>query len=119
VEEVPAAIRDAEANAELNRIDNAAFVAQSAESFLGGMARDPRHALTVVLDPPRAGCEPDVLRSLLSLRPSPLIYVSCDPGTLARDLAILSKGGYRLQEVQPVDLFPHTPHIETVVKMTL
>jgi 23S rRNA (uracil1939-C5)-methyltransferase len=117
VEEVPAAVRDAEMNAELNGIENARFVAQPVEAFLRGMA--PARQLTVVLDPPRAGCTPAVLKSLVALRPSTLIYVSCDPGTLARDLAYLTKeGGYRVAEVQPVDLFPHTPHIETAVKLT-
>ncbi len=119
VEEIPAAIQNAESNAELNGIRNARFVAQSAEAFLGGLSRDSGHSLTLLVDPPRAGCTPHVLKSLLALRPSPLIYVSCDPGTLARDLGILTKGGYRVHEVQPVDLFPHTPHIETVVKLSL
>jgi 23S rRNA (uracil1939-C5)-methyltransferase len=119
VEEVPAAIRDAETNAELNGIGNARFMARSVEAFLGGLARDPRHRLTVVVDPPRAGCTPSVLKSLAALRPATLIYVSCDPGTLARDLALLTPAGYRVQEVQPVDLFPHTPHIETAVKLAL
>ncbi len=118
VEENPAAIRDAEANAAINDIRNVQFVAQSTESFLGGIAREPRQSVTVVLDPPRAGCAPMVLQSLLALRPQTLVYVSCDPGTLARDLAKLVQGGYRVCEVQPVDLFPHTPHIETAVKLT-
>jgi 23S rRNA (uracil1939-C5)-methyltransferase len=117
VEEFPAAVRDAEANAELNEIENVRFVSATAESFLEGLSRD-RRPLAVVLDPPRSGCSPVVLKSLLALRPSPLVYVSCDPGTLARDLGILAKGGYRIEEVQPVDLFPHTPHIETAVKLT-
>jgi 23S rRNA (uracil1939-C5)-methyltransferase len=117
IEEFPAAVRDAEANAELNEIENARFVAESAESFLGGLAKD-RRPLAVVMDPPRAGCSPAVLKSLLNLRPSPLVYVSCDPGTLARDLGVLSQGVYRVDEIQPVDLFPHTPHIETAVRLT-
>jgi 23S rRNA (uracil1939-C5)-methyltransferase len=118
VEENPAAIRDAETNASLNNIRNVQFVAQSTESFLGAIAREPRRSVTVVMDPPRAGCAPMVLQSLLALRPQTLVYVSCDPGTLARDLAILTKGGYHVQDAQPVDLFPHTPHIETAVKLT-
>ncbi len=117
VEEFPAAFRDAEMNAELNNIDNARFIAKSAEAFLGGLAHD-RRPLAVVVDPPRSGCTPSVLKSLVALRPSPLVYVSCDPATLARDLGVLTKGGYWAQEIQPVDLFPHTPHIETAVKLT-
>jgi 23S rRNA (uracil1939-C5)-methyltransferase len=119
VEENLAAVRDAEANAEMNGIDNVRFVAQPVEAFIKGMGRGDRRPLTVVLDPPRAGCAPAVLNVLISLRPSPLIYVSCDPGTLARDLAALTKNDYRVNDVQPVDLFPHTPHIETIVRMTL
>ncbi len=118
VEENPAAIRDAEMNAQLNKIRNVEFVAQSTEAFLGGIGREPRQPVTVVMDPPRAGCAPMVLRSLLALRPQTLVYVSCDPGTLARDLGVLTQGGYQVQEIQPVDLFPHTPHIETAVKLT-
>jgi 23S rRNA (uracil1939-C5)-methyltransferase len=116
VEEVPAAVRDAETNTELNGIENVRFVEANVELFLRGLRPDPK--LTVILDPPRAGCTPAVLKSLISLRPSPLIYVSCDPGTLARDLGTLTRGGYRVGEIQPVDLFPHTPHIETAVMLT-
>jgi 23S rRNA (uracil1939-C5)-methyltransferase len=119
VEENPAAIRDAETNASINNIRNAEFIAMSTESFLGGLAREPRQSVTVVLDPPRAGCAPMVIQSLIALRPKTLVYVSCDPGTLARDLAILTKGGYRVSDIQPVDLFPHTSHIETAVRLTL
>jgi 23S rRNA (uracil1939-C5)-methyltransferase len=118
VEENPAAIRDAELNAELNGIENVRFAAQSTESFLGSLRRDPRRSLTVVVDPPRAGCTPIVLKSLLALKPTTLVYVSCDPGTLARDLAVLVQGGYLVRDIQPVDLFPHTSHIETAVKLT-
>ncbi len=117
IEEFADAVQDAETNTELNEIENVRFMAESAEAFLGNLSRD-RQPLTVVVDPPRAGCTPTVLKSLLALQPSTLIYVSCDPATLARDLGILTQGGYRVQEVQPVDLFPHTPHIETAVKLT-
>lgn len=119
VEEVRSAASDAQDNARLNGIQNAKFIATPAESFLikhplPGVA--PKNTV-VVLDPPRAGCDPRVLKSVLRLSPGKVIYVSCDPGTLARDLALLSQAGYRVQEIQPVDLFPHTPHIETVVHL--
>jgi len=118
IEEIRAAIEDANHNADLNGIDNVRFEAAPVEAFLRGIPRSAGGAgLTVVLDPPRAGCDPGVLQSLLSLRPSSLVYVSCDPGTLARDLGVLTRGGYRVTEVQPVDMFPHTPHIETVVRL--
>lgn len=119
VEEAPGAIADAEINAETNAIRNTRFQAAPVEVFLRGLDRSAGgRALTVTLDPPRAGCSPAVLKSLLTLNPGRIVYVSCDPGTLARDLGILSKGGYRVEEVQPVDLFPQTAHIETAVKLT-
>ncbi len=117
VEEFPEAIVDAEANAELNQIDNVRFMASSAERFLNGLDRRENHGLTVVMDPPRAGCTPEVLRAMARLAPPRIVYVSCDPGTLARDLAFLHENRYAIKTVQPVDLFPHTPHIETVVQL--
>ncbi|HVO32369.1 MAG TPA: 23S rRNA (uracil(1939)-C(5))-methyltransferase RlmD [Elusimicrobiota bacterium] len=117
VEEYPAAIEDADANARLNGISNVRFMAAPVETFLGGWQRRDSQGLTVVLDPPRAGCTPPVLKALVRLAPPRLVYVSCDPGTLARDLACFAQGGYEIETVQPVDLFPHTPHIETVVRL--
>jgi 23S rRNA (uracil1939-C5)-methyltransferase len=119
VEEVPGAIQDAGINADVNGIRNACFRAAPVEAFLRGLDRSAGGpALTVTLDPPRAGCDPAVLKSLWTLKPGRIVYVSCDPGTLARDLGILAQGGYRVEEVQPVDLFPQTAHIETAVKLT-
>ena len=71
----------------------------------------------IVVDPPRAGIVPKVVRHLIRIAPRQMIYVSCNPATLARDLAVLVEGGYRITEVQPVDMFPHTYHIETVVNL--
>ncbi len=70
-----------------------------------------------VVNPPRGGCAPEVLEALAELAPRSLIYVSCNPETLARDLDILATQGYRTEEVQPVDMFPQTPHVETVVRL--
>lgn len=119
VEENPQAIEDADANAALNGIDNARFIAQPVEGFLRGLDRRAGgRELTVVLDPPRAGCAPSVLDALVKLGPGRIVYVSCDPATLARDLKTLTAKGYRIDEVQPVDLFPQTPHIETAVRLS-
>jgi len=118
VEENPVAIDDAYENAELNKIENARFVAQPVELFLNQIDRAAGgKTLTVVLDPPRAGADPRVIDALGRLSPGKIIYVSCDPGTLARDLKILAQHRYQVEAVQPVDLFPQTPHIETAVKL--
>jgi 23S rRNA (uracil1939-C5)-methyltransferase len=119
VDEVRNAIIDAANNAALNGIRNTRFLASPAEAFIAKYRASgaSNKETTVVLDPPRAGCDPRVLGALARLQPASLIYVSCDPGTLARDLAILQRGGFRVESAQPVDLFPQTPHIETVVRL--
>jgi 23S rRNA (uracil1939-C5)-methyltransferase len=112
------AIEDAKKNAELNGIQNAEFVCEDAQEFLKKL---PGSKLSVqlsamVVDPPRPGLHPQALRNLLEMNPPRLAYVSCNPESLARDLQTLVPL-YRIQNVQPVDLFPHTSHVETVVLM--
>jgi 23S rRNA (uracil1939-C5)-methyltransferase len=98
-------------NAQRNRINNCSFVESSVESWL---PRQKQPIALLCLDPPRKGCEPEVLQALIK-RPMPrLIYVSCNPATLARDVGVLSTGGYRLTQVQPVDFFPQTYHVESI-----
>lgn len=80
--------------------------------------RDGIRPDVVVLDPPRAGCERPVLDAILAVRPKRVVYVSCGPASLARDAAILCEGGYKIRQVQPVDMFPHTSHVESVVLMS-
>jgi 23S rRNA (uracil1939-C5)-methyltransferase len=113
IEEARSAIRDAVHNAQ--DAPNARFIQGKTEAVLPGLDPPPD---AVVLDPARVGCHPDVLRALLSLRPRRVVYVSCDPSTLARDLRILVDGGYTLHEVQPLDMFPQTYHIESVATLT-
>jgi 23S rRNA (uracil1939-C5)-methyltransferase len=114
VEEARSAIRDAIHNA--HDVPNARFIQGKTEAVLPELEQRPDG---VVLDPARVGCHPDVLQALLNLRPRRVVYVSCDPSTLARDLRILVDGGYALHEVQPLDMFPHTYHIEAVATLAL
>lgn len=114
IEENPYAVADARENARRNGINNVEFIAGKVEDTFLQISDRPD---IVVLDPPRAGAHKRVLERVLELVPDQIIYVSCDPGTLARDLGILQSGGYRVAEVQPVDMFPWTVHVECVVTL--
>ena len=111
------AVRDAIANAKRNGIKNAYFTCADAGDFMVEAAAQGEECDVVFMDPPRAGASSAFLTALLTLAPARVVYVSCDPETLARDLGVLTAGGYRAQRIQPVDMFPHTAHIETVVKL--
>jgi len=121
VEVIPQAIDNARENALRNNITNAEYQVGKAEEVLPAYVKSlsgktGRPAVDVVIvDPPRKGCDEQCLRTILEVRPEKLIYVSCDPATLSRDLKILSEGGYAVSAVQPVDNFPHTVHVETIV----
>jgi 23S rRNA (uracil1939-C5)-methyltransferase len=117
IELVPAAIEDAARNARENRITNCTFLPGEVRLVLPELLARGVRADVVVADPPRAGFHPKALRSLVTLAPGRIIYVSCNPATLARDLGTLCGAGYRVTAVQPVDMFPHTPHIEVVVRI--
>ncbi len=112
------AVRDANFNAEANGIKNAKFINADAGEFMQTIAQKGEKADVVITDPPRAGCSAKFIKSLLSLSPKRIIYVSCNPETLSRDLFALRKGGYRVKKIQPVDMFPHTEHVECVVSLT-
>ncbi|MCR4397599.1 MAG: 23S rRNA (uracil(1939)-C(5))-methyltransferase RlmD, partial [Firmicutes bacterium] len=118
VEESAEAVKDARRNAQLNSIENVHFVEGRAErvmpSLAASLAGSGRPPGAVVLDPPRAGCDEKVLEVVSRAGPRVIVYVSCYPATLARDLERLSRLGYRTVEVQPFDMFPHTPHVECV-----
>ena len=114
IEIVPAAIRDAKQNAKDNHITNADFICADAAKELPELVRDGNKPDVIVLDPPRAGCEQRVLDAIAKVKPRRLVYVSCNPASLARDVAILQGTGFVLRKVQPVDMFPHTSHVETV-----
>ncbi len=111
------AVADAVDNAKRNGIQNAAFRAADAGEFMEAMAAKGQTADVVVTDPPRAGCSGKFLHSLLKLAPKRIVYVSCNPETLARDLFTLTKGGYKVKKIQPVDMFPYTSHVECVVSL--
>jgi 23S rRNA (uracil1939-C5)-methyltransferase len=119
VEDNRQAIADAEANVRLNKIPpgRIRFVAARVEDALGRAAREPWDA--VVLDPPRQGCPPAVLAGVFeNIRPARVVYVSCNPDALAKELPVILKTGYRIARVQAVDMFPHTDHIETVAVLS-
>lgn len=113
IEVVEAAVADATANAAMNRADNCSFEAGDAVHLIDEIGEEGGADL-IVLNPPRKGCEEKVLKSVAAINPGRIIYVSCSPETLARDLDILSRLGYRTLEVQPVDMFPQTVHVEDV-----
>lgn len=112
------AVKDAKENAVRNGIKNAKFYAGDAGEFLEACAEKGEEVDVVVTDPPRAGCTQKFLHSLLRLAPKRIVYVSCNPETLSRDLYSLTKGGYRVRRIQPVDMFPFTGHVESVVCLT-
>ena len=112
------AVRDAISNAKANRADNVRFYTADASDFLQGMAKAGEHADVVILDPPRAGSDERFLSAVTTVAPERVVYVSCNPETLARDLGYLTRHGYRVERIQPVDMFPHTEHVETVVLLS-
>ena len=114
VEIIDAAIEDARVTAKINNINNAKFYVGDAEKVVPNLYKEGLYADIVVVDPPRRGCEESVLETMVKMAPEKIIYVSCNPATLARDLGYLVEGGYKVVEVQPVDMFPQTTHVETV-----
>lgn len=112
-----AAVQLADSNAALNGIRNTEFRAGEAEAIFSEAAEFPGDETTVIIDPPRRGCDEAFLRQLHLFGPTRIVYVSCDPSTQARDLKILLESGYAIVEIQPFDLFPQTRHIENVVTL--
>jgi len=119
IEVVEQAVADALENARLNGIDNARFYAGDVRTALRPLAEEAGAPDVVVVDPPRAGLSQKVVRRILELRARRLVYVSCNPTTLAPNARQLAEGGYVLERVRPVDMFPQTPHIECVAQLTL
>jgi 23S rRNA (uracil1939-C5)-methyltransferase len=117
IEVAQAAVDDAGVNAAANGIGNCTFLCGEVRFVLPSLIAKGVTAEVVVADPPRAGFHPKALHALLTVGARRIVYVSCNPTTLARDLAELVRGGYRLEWVQPMDMFPHTPHIEAVARL--
>lgn len=118
VERNPAAVKDAAANARRNKIANARFVCADATEWMAAAAGEGLHPDVVFLDPPRAGSTPECIAAVNKMKPRRIVYVSCDPETLARDVAAFTRLGWRAAKFCPVDLFPQTRHVETVVLLS-
>lgn len=119
VEIIPEAIEDARKNAKLNQMENVEFFVGKAEEILSEQYEKHKvYADVIVVDPPRKGCDETLLQTMITMAPKRIVYVSCDPATLARDLKILCGNGYEVKKVQVVDQFAHTAHVETVVLLS-
>ena len=118
VEVVPQAIVDAKENAERNHITNAEFVCDDAGHFMTEFVERHEKVDCVMVDPPRKGCSTEFLERLTTLSPERIVYISCNVATQARDLTYLVEKGYKPLDVQPVDMFPHTPHIENILLLS-
>jgi 23S rRNA (uracil1939-C5)-methyltransferase len=112
------AFKDAITNAKANKINNIRFINADAGDFMTQLAANKEAIDLVLMDPPRAGSDEAFLNSLVSLSPKKVVYISCNPETLARDLRYLSNKGYKTQIIQPIEMFPFTEHVETVVLMS-
>lgn len=117
VEIIPEAIEDAKMNAQLNGFENTQFAVGKSEEIIPAWIENGIVPDVIVVDPPRKGCDRSLLDTMLEAAPDRIVYVSCDSSTLARDLRVLIDGGYKLEVVQPVDMFPQTAHIECVAKL--
>lgn len=118
VEVVEQAIEDARVNARINGIENVEFYVGAAEEIIPQLYQQGKVADVVVVDPPRKGCDRTLLDTIIQMSPKRIVYVSCNPSTLARDLNYLEQGSYKTKEIQPVDMFPHTVHVECVTLMS-
>lgn len=114
IETVAPAIEDAKKNAAANGIENARFICADAGEAAEKLLGEGKRPEVIVLDPPRKGCSEQTIKAAAKMAPDRIVYVSCDPATLARDCAVFKELGYEVEEATPVDLFPRTAHVETV-----
>lgn len=115
IEIVAEAIEDANKNAKINNISNTQFLLGKAEEIFPQLIKKGIKGNKVIVDPPRKGCGKEVLEAIVGLSPERIVYVSCNPSTMARDIRYLANDGYKILEVQPVDMFPHTAHVEAII----
>lgn len=118
VESIPEAVADAKTNAEINGIENATYLVGKAEKVMMQWAREDLKPNVIFVDPPRKGLDVRFIEAAVNVAPEKIVYVSCNPATLARDLKLFAAEGYQVEKVQPVDLFPQTYHVECVVLMS-
>ena len=119
VEVVPQAIENAKENAELNEVTNAEFIVGEVEKVIPKMYETGIKADAVFVDPPRKGCDITALQTIIDMKPEKLVYISCNPATLARDLKVLTEEAFEIKKIKLVDMFPQTSHVETCVLLTL
>ena len=115
VELNPYAVQDAKENAKLNDVQNISFMEDDSGNFMNNLVNNNKKIDVVFTDPPRSGCTIKFLNSLVKLSPSKIVYISCNPNTLERDLRFLNRFKYKVNKIQPIDMFPYTNHVETVV----
>ncbi|MEG1624189.1 MAG: methyltransferase domain-containing protein, partial [Raoultibacter sp.] len=118
VDNVASAIRDATNNAKHNGIENAEFVTANASDFMRDLAEKEAQIDVLLMDPPRTGANEGFLQAACQLAPARIVYISCNPQTQVRDVEYLVKHGYVLHEIQPVDMFPHTEHVECIALLS-
>ena len=118
IEIIPQAIHDAVENAKINNAENVEFITGKSEEIIPELIKSGKNANLLIVDPPRKGCDIKLIESIIKSKIKKVVYISCDPATLSRDLKILTQDAYELKKVQPVDMFPHTMHVETVVLLT-
>ncbi len=117
IELVEEAIDDAKFNANMNNISNTHFYVSDLKVFFSNSNLDIEKPNTIIIDPPRPGLHPQVTNDIIDLSPSKIVYVSCNPSTQARDVRIFNDNGFNVDDIQPIDMFPHTPHIECIVTL--
>ena len=118
VEIIPEAVENAKSNARLNGVDNARFICADASTAAEQLRKEGVSPDVIIVDPPRKGLTPELIDTVAEMSPQRVVYVSCDPATLARDLSVFAEKGYSIEKITPVDMFPRTAHVEAVVMMS-